>query len=181
MTVLSGRKCAALLRNQSQLGCWVKTCLESSAWNSTVCFLIWKISATPRGRLLFQLAPLMPRTDATGYGYLLPTPTANQAPNKNANTNGPKTTAEVARTDWMPGRMWSTPTVRDSNTLAKVSRGKGSLAKGNQLIEPLPVQCGGTLNPEWVEWLMGYPKDWTVLKDSATPSCRKSPPKSSKT
>ena len=23
----------------------------------------------------------------------------------------------------------------------------------------------GTLNPTWVEWLMGYPKGWTDLKD----------------
>jgi hypothetical protein len=33
---------------------------------------------------------------------------------------------------------------------------------------------GGQLNPEWVEWLMGYPKGWTALELSATPSSRKS-------
>jgi hypothetical protein len=27
----------------------------------------------------------------------------------------------------------------------------------------------GQLNPEWVEWLMGYPIGWTDLKDSETP------------
>jgi hypothetical protein len=26
-------------------------------------------------------------------------------------------------------------------------------------------QIGGQLNPTWVEWLMGYPLEWTVLKD----------------
>jgi DNA (cytosine-5)-methyltransferase 1 len=30
-------------------------------------------------------------------------------------------------------------------------------------------QSGGSLNPTWVEWLMGYPSEWTVLKDSETP------------
>jgi hypothetical protein len=59
-------------------------------------------------------------------------------------------------------------------------------------------QLNGSLNPAWVEWLMGYPKDWTSLppgpkkirksrvspsvsqtaspgsKGSATPSSRKS-------
>ena len=35
---------------------------------------------------------------------------------------------------------WSTPTVRDANSLAKCTRGAGSIAKGNQLIEPLVVQ-----------------------------------------
>jgi hypothetical protein len=29
-------------------------------------------------------------------------------------------------------------------------------------------------NPQWVEWLMGYPKEWSALEDSATPSSRKS-------
>jgi hypothetical protein len=32
----------------------------------------------------------------------------------------------------------------------------------------------GSLNPTWVEWLMGYPLGWTDLEDSATPSCPKS-------
>jgi hypothetical protein len=35
-------------------------------------------------------------------------------------------------------------------------------------------QIGGQLNPTWVEWLMGYPLEWTALEDSATPSSRKS-------
>lgn len=33
----------------------------------------------------------------------------------------------------------------------------------------------GMLNPEWVEWLMGFPTGWTDLEDSATPSSPKSP------
>lgn len=32
----------------------------------------------------------------------------------------------------------------------------------------------GSLNPLWVEWLMGFPQGWTDLEDSATPSCPKS-------
>ena len=39
----------------------------------------------------------------------------------------------------------------------------------------LPDQVGGQLNPDWVEWLMGFPIGWTDLKDSETPSCPKSP------
>ena len=31
-----------------------------------------------------------------------------------------------------------------------------------------------SLNPYWVEWLMGYPIGWTDLRDSATPLSRKS-------
>jgi len=36
----------------------------------------------------------------------------------------------------------------------------------------------GSLNPMWLEWLMGFPLGWTALEDSATPSSRKSPTKS---
>jgi DNA (cytosine-5)-methyltransferase 1 len=29
-------------------------------------------------------------------------------------------------------------------------------------------QAGGTLNPTWVEWLMGWPLEWTACDASAT-------------
>lgn len=32
----------------------------------------------------------------------------------------------------------------------------------------------GSLNPTWVEWLMGFPLGWTALEPSETPSSRKS-------
>ena len=33
---------------------------------------------------------------------------------------------------------------------------------------------GGKLNPTWVEWLMGFPLEWTALKPLEMPSSRKS-------
>ncbi len=38
----------------------------------------------------------------------------------------------------------------------------------------------GQLNPTWVEWLMGYPIEWTVCADWATPSSQRKPKKLSK-
>ena len=35
--------------------------------------------------------------------------------------------------------------------------------------------AGGQLSPNWVEWLMGFPIGWTVLKPSATPSSLNAP------
>ena len=32
---------------------------------------------------------------------------------------------------------------------------------------PLAAQVGGPLNPDWVEWLMGWPIGWTDLKPLA--------------
>ncbi len=66
-----------------------------------------------------------------------------------------------------------TPTARDhmpshseEYIAEKKSQGQGM---GN-----LNDQIGGSLNPTWVEWLMGFPLGWTVLKDWATRSSRKS-------
>ena len=73
ITGQSGRKCSELLRKHDRVTSWAKTLLASSTWNSTTCFLRWNHKVTPRKRLLFQLAPSMPNTDATGFGYLGPT------------------------------------------------------------------------------------------------------------
>lgn len=43
------------------------------------------------------------------------------------------------------------------------NNGSKSQMKRNTL--PLNAEVGGKLNPEWVEWLMGYPIGWTELKD----------------
>ena len=52
---------------------------------------------------------------------------------------------------------------------AKEFRGKGRKAamkrsENSQGGEPLPIAVGGTLNPRWVEWLMGFPDGWTDLE-----------------
>jgi hypothetical protein len=64
--------------------------------------------------------------------------------------------------------MWPTATARDykggrtPETLAKAGRNET-----NSLPDAVNAQMGktGSLNPQWVEWLMGYPEGWTDLKD----------------
>lgn len=75
MTVRSGRKCGELLRRRDPLGCVLRMCLESSAWNSTECYLIWNASGTPASHLLFRLVPSAPRLIGSESGYW-PTPCA---------------------------------------------------------------------------------------------------------
>lgn len=36
------------------------------------------------------------------------------------------------------------------------------------------LRTNGQLNPEWVEWLMGFPPGWTDCDPSETPSSRRS-------
>jgi len=58
---------------------------------------------------------------------------------------------------------WScaTPTARDWRS------GKASQATHDRNSRPLSEQIGGSLNPTWVEWLMGWPLGWTDLKPLA--------------
>ena len=183
MTVISGRKYLPLCKQSGQIGAFSKMFLDTLTWGSTKCYLIWKPKTTPANRLLFQLAPSMPRTDATGSG-LLHTPTAKEnqmAPSMNsgwwatpdASPRGSRaadlvkngSTVERRGSGQMRGidlqtqvKMWPTPTTQDAKNY-------GGESQHSRNTKPLNAEIGGALNPQWVEWLMGYPKGWTDLKD----------------
>ncbi len=55
-------------------------------------------------------------------------------------------------------RMWPTPTTQDA-------KNNGGESQHNRNTKPLNAEIGGSLNPQWVAWLMGYPTEWTSLKD----------------
>ena len=78
MTVTSGQRCLELYRNSSPLGYLVKTCLESSIWHSTRCFLTWKAKGLKHRRLLFRLAVSMPHTNENE-SLFWPTPSTGAA------------------------------------------------------------------------------------------------------
>jgi hypothetical protein len=71
---------------------------------------------------------------------------------------------------WRPGKQvqlvdavnFATPTARDWKS------GKASQATHDKNSRPLSEQIGGSLNPTWVEWLMGWPLGWTDLKPLGT-------------
>lgn len=79
-------------------------------------------------------------------------------------------------------QMWPTPAARDyrgangyETTLDKMEQGRRAhldqLPNAVQVVEGKAIR--GTLNPMWVEWLMGFPLGWTDLKPSEMPSSRK--------
>lgn len=90
-----------------------------------------------------------------------PTPQAHDATKGNPNRVGRYGTKHGGRNlnDWVA--KWPTPAARDwrhPNKQPYSERGGG--AKGEQL----PNAVGGALNPDWVEWLMGWPIGWTDLE-----------------
>ena len=65
-------------------------------------------------------------------------------------------------------RNFPTPTVQDAH-----NNGSPSQLCRNSL--PLNALVGGQLNPDWVEWLMGWPIGWTACEPLATARFRKWP------
>jgi hypothetical protein len=67
-------------------------------------------------------------------------------------------------------KMWPTPTSRDHKDGTNVEN-----VSENGLLGRVvgPTKESGSLNPEFVEYLMGFDRGWTDLDHSATPSCRK--------
>ena len=161
MTVTSGRKYLPLCKQSGRVGAFSRMFLDTPTWASTKCYLTWKVKATPSNHLLFQLAPLMPRTDATEYGSLLHTPTAT------ANQLAPSMRNRDAGS-WGPV-MWATPTaaIAQGSSAGNPNRGKaGRDLRQDVRVWPMSEKWqGGSLNPQWVEWLMGYPSGWTDLRD----------------
>ena len=81
---------------------------------------------------------------------LWPTPRAGN-PGSRPNKKGGKILAEEVKKS-----MWRTPNATDGK-----NRGTAEYREGKQI--QLQTQVGGSLNPTWVEWLMGFPLGWTDL------------------
>ena len=105
--------------------------------------------------------------DQVNNSKLWPTPracTAMSAENihNRINDKNPNLETVVART------MWPTPTASDNRD--RGHKGMPSIQrrqeKGKQLNQSMVMsEVSGSLNPQWVEWLMGYPQGWTDLED----------------
>ena len=178
MTVTSGRKWLGLLANAGPAGCLVRTLLESLVWHSTIVSLTWKTSVTKRGRLLFRLAASARGTGENASG-LLPTPSVHGSHNRAgaSPSSGDGLSTAVKR-------MLPTPTVNDSKNNGSPSQMVRNSLVLNSAVRLLPTphaNChtgtgkhgdggpnlqtviGGSLSPEFVEWLQGFPIGWTEV------------------
>jgi hypothetical protein len=73
-------------------------------------------------------------------------------------------------------RLWPTPSANED--AAGTPNGKMQKMLGNH--PDVRGSGDGSLNPTWVEWLMGFPLGWTALEPSEMPSSRSKPTRSSK-
>jgi len=96
---------------------------------------------------------------------LFPTPTASRTGDYTVDGK----TKKVRMSLQGAAKLMPTPKARDW----KGQTQRGEYAPGDGICNFLGI-TSGQLNPEWVEWLMGYPTGWTALKSSGTRSSRRS-------
>ncbi len=181
MSATCGRRCAELLPNCGPVGCLGRMLLASSIWGSTKRFLTWQKRVTPFSHSYFRLAASargMSASELSSSRLMFPTPlasdksTARDARNLDVflSDNG------ILRKRNKNGAIWSlplsaavfylTPMASDGyrSTLKPSAFSPGTRDKNlaSQMIyREQPVSDTAALNPDWVEWLMGFPKGWT--------------------
>ena len=181
MNAICGRKCAALLPNCGPVGCLGKMLLASSIWGSTKRFLTWQKRDTLFSHSYFRLAASahgMSASELLSSRLMFPTPlasdkgTARDAASLDVylSDNG------IFRKRNKNGSIWSlslsaavfylTPVASDGfRSTLKPSAYDPAKKDGNLsaqvVFQEQPVSDTAALNPDWVEWLMGFPQGWT--------------------
>lgn len=150
-------------------------------------------SGMTRSGTAYRLRPLVPLTGGTGFGSL-PTPSASSYGSNRSASEGARvrlSLESMARKNAWPtpratdgdkggrgdllamvrtgkdSRRKNWPTPRTSDTNGPGRHGTGGPDPRTAVTETHPNN--GSLNPTWVEWLMGFPLGWTDLEASETP------------
>ena len=124
----------------------------------------WPRSGTMQSGIAYRLPPLVRLTDETGFG-LWRTPCAGDA-ERGVYASREKMDARLDGGGQLSlsnqvkhQHLWPTPTICGNYNRKGASKTSG---------DGLATAVGGTLNPTWVEWLMGFPPGWTDLNHSET-------------
>lgn len=118
----------------------------------------WPQRGMIAGGRCYQQKKLELHTSAKDGSYLLPTPSASSYGSNQGGAAGRTGKIRHSLETMARKNLWPTPTTRDRIRSEKFRRGRSLSPR---------EQTGGLLNPQWVEWLMGYPIGWTELKDWA--------------
>ena len=172
-----GEKCLESFAKLNHDGSWLKTyqgCCQHLMDGSLEKWLeTWPRAGTVLNGIAYRLPPLAHLTDEIEYGLWL-TPMASDSSNREMSVNSrgePKLSGQVkiypegkpekTQQQKHKAKMWPTPQSRDyKGTSQRFSHGNKT--------DCLPNAIGGSLNPTFVEWLMGCPTGWTNLNCSAT-------------
>ena len=190
-----GLKCAASLQSSSPAGCLAKMLLGSSIWGSTKRFLTWKKRATLFKHSYYQLAVSargISAQELLSSALMFPTPLASDNNKKQTaavNMNVYLSDNGIFRKKNKNGAIWSlplsaavfylTPAASEGyrSTLKPAAfrdKSPSSNLSAQVIRQEQPLSEKAALNPDWVEWLMGFPKGWTDVS-SGPPNRKESP------
>jgi len=145
----------------------------------------WSNWGTMQNGECFQQPMLVQTTTENEFGYwLTPTATAisGRSPQameyrtKQRESQGHRTvqpgnlaeqvmySGQIPCKDMKHPSYWPTP-------VARMWKDNASPSEFQRNEIPLAAQVGGTLNPTWTEWLMGWPLEWTDLKPLEMDKC----------
>ena len=158
MIVTSGRKCSELSESCARTASSVKTYLESSKLPPGRWQRIWSVQAITSSCFILKLRLSERGTEEhacfSWASQMWPTPTARDCKGANSLEHllQPKTPGNNHHVRQLANavRLYATPCAGDA---------QGTNGGGNG--RSLRTDVGGQLNPEWVEWLMGFPPGWT--------------------
>ena len=60
--------------------------------------------------------------------------------------------------------LWPTPTAITNSGGAALCKWGGSGSRAKLAAMVTPAELNGSLNPTWVEWLQGFPPNWTEVE-----------------
>jgi hypothetical protein len=152
----------SLARYDQNTSMW-KTLPSLLSVDSTEFSGTWPRWGSMHDGVLYQQQPLVRHTKGTGSG-LWPTPVHSEArQGLQIRREGKKGTQQSLTTAVLT---WPTPRTKG------MGGGSGAWDQLNKVTtveeaRQMAAGNGGTLNPMWVEWLMGWPLGWTDLKPLA--------------
>jgi hypothetical protein len=174
----SGRKWPVSLARFDPDSCLWKTAQRSLLEDSDECLVTWPRSGMTVDGQCWELPTLARRTSGIGSGVWLPTPTVGMVTGgQNPEKGGQIGLGYMARKN-----AWPTPTgtlgthggmvMTYQTPVSRMHKDNGRNPSELDRNSPtLAMQAGGSLNPPWVEWLMGWPLGWTDLKPLETDKC----------
>lgn len=160
----------------------------TASWRTHQCSLFgglelfsatWPRSGMMRRGRCYQLATAAHRTNGRecGLSQKIPTPRANDAIDVTINPKILLASSYDSQRNGLTAFVtkWPTPRCHDANDSSMIDKTKVLTSKCRSERLGLVAEVyrrtgldGGKLNPDWVDWLMGFPISWTALKPMET-------------
>ena len=181
---ISGRKWQELFPNCTPLGCLGRMLPGLSIWGSTKRYLTWSVRGTLFRHSYIRLAASahgMSAQELLSSRLMFPTPLASDDTNnkrdamrlnvylsdngifRKVNKNGSKWSLPLSAAVF-----YLTPISSDGlrSTLppsVMIKSKKGANLAAQIVQQERPISDRAAINPDWVEWLMGFPLGWTAV------------------